>query len=170
VSAVRYLRDVDVSIPSRQFESAVDRFLAQVEGRVVACVPGDDELSGLIRELSDERHDAAVARECRLQALAGVDPGSASREWLDPLGRLSAEAGGATDEIAAAVPALKLGIEGATRAIEAMKRAPATIRTPGLAPEPPDRVASATEWPWQRGRRLAALVPSRPRYPGRSGR
>jgi hypothetical protein len=89
VSAIRYLREVALDIPAAHFEQAVEAFLDTVEGRVLARLPDERELSGLREELRNERADIVQARACKLQALAGFDPGSATlpsntlAHWLD---------------------------------------------------------------------------------------
>lgn len=155
VAAVRYLRDVDLVIPVDDFERAVDSFLAQLDARIASCVPGDNELSNLIGELREERTDPLMARACRLQALAGFDPGVAPLDWVHGATSLADAAGQSMgDEVVAAIPTLRLGLAGATAAVEAMKKSPTDVRleAPASPPEGP-----AAELPWQRGRRMAAL-------------
>jgi hypothetical protein len=153
VSAVRYLRDVDVSVPAHQFESAVDGFLAQLDARIASCVPDDDDFKLLIAELRDERSNPKLARICRLQAIAGFDPGTAPSEWIRAAEQLADEAGEATgDEIIAAVPLLRDGVDGARAALEAMKRSRVEVRIPnGINAGH----KATTELPWQHGRRMA---------------
>lgn len=155
VAAVRYLRDVDLSVPAHHFERAVDGFLAQLDARIASCVPGDHDLADLIAELREERTDPLLARACKLQALAGFDPGVAPPAWIRSATSLADDAGRSTgDEVVAAIPTLRGGLTGASEAIEAMKRSTIDIGLPtvGNPPDGPD-----TELPWQRGRRLAAL-------------
>ena len=154
VAAVRYLREVDVKIPADHFERAVDNLLAQIEARIASCVPGDTELAELIAELSRERSDPEVARSCKLQALAGFDPGMAPVEWLRVANLLAHTAGRTTgDEVIAAVPALQHGLRGASDSIEAMRHSTLDIQ---LIFDNRPANSSTTELPWQRGRRLAA--------------
>jgi hypothetical protein len=154
VAAVRYLREVDLRIPADHFERAVDGLLAQVDARIASCVPGDTDLTELIAELNRERTDPRLARDCKLQALAGLDPGMAPAEWLRNASALADAAGRTTgDEVIASIPALRDGLSGAIHAVEAMKRSSIDVQLIG-ANEPAD--GAAAELPWQRGRRLAA--------------
>ncbi len=155
VAAIRYLRDVDVSVPAAHFEHAVDGFLAQLDARISSCVPGYRDLADLVAELREERADPRLARACKLQALAGFDPGVAPDEWVRGALTLADYAGRAAgDEVIAAIPTLLHGLRGATEAVEAMKRSTASIQleSPSQRPSPPTE-----ELPWQRGRRMAAL-------------
>ena len=125
VAAVRYLRDIELSISAAHFERAVDGLLAKLDARIAACLPGDRDFADLLAELHEERSDPKLARACKLQALAGFDPGVAPQEWLRNAASLAEEAGGSTgDEVVAATPMLQGGIIDARKAIEAMKSDP----------------------------------------------
>lgn len=154
VAAVRYLREVDLNVPADHFERAVDGFLAQLDARIASCIPGDRDLADLIAELRDERTDPTLARACKLQALAGFDPGVAPPAWLRRATALADEAGRATgDEVVAAMPTLRGGLSGAIDAIDAMKRSTIDVQ---LAWRDSGAAGPIRELPWQRGRRLAA--------------
>lgn len=157
VAAVRYLRDVDLCVPADHFERAIDGFLAGLDERIALCAPGDRDITKLIAELREERSDPGLARACRLQALAGFDPGMAPANWLRRATSLVDEAGTTGDEVAAVVPMLRDGITGASDAIDAMKRSTIDVR---LVADVDLSVGAGTELPWQRGRRLAALFRS----------
>jgi hypothetical protein len=153
VAAVRYLRDIELSVPADHFERAVDGVLAKIDARIAACVPGDRDFADLLAELREERSDPKLARACKLQALAGFDPGMAPPEWLRDAGSLAEDAGQSTgDEVVAAIPTLQDGIIGARKAIEAMKHSHIDIR---LASDTKLADGPVAELPWQRGRRLA---------------
>jgi hypothetical protein len=152
VAAIRYLRDVNVVIPAEHFERAIDRFLARLDERIASCAPGDRELADLIAELREERGDPQLARMCRLQALAGLDPGTAPRAWLEQAMRLADAAGTTGDEIVAAVPLLRAGLDGVDDAVSAMKASSIDVRLTADF----EAHREAAELPWQRGRRLAA--------------
>jgi len=155
VSAIRYLQDVNVEIPASHFERAVDRFLDLVEARISTCLPGEHTLSALRDELREERTDPAQAQWCKLQALAGIDPGAASVEWFDAVSELISRAGPvASEEIVATIPVLKGGLRAAEQAIAAM-RSSTTLVSLKWATCQSDAVA-VNEVPWQRGARLAA--------------
>lgn len=154
VSAIRYLRDVTVQIPATDFEAAVDSLLERVEARLALRVPGERELSELRDELKHEREDPVLARECKLQALAGVDPGSATDEWLKTVEELSKRAGSeAMDEIMAAVPELPEGLTTVEQVISAMQCSPASVNLDWA--RIPLSMAPARELPWEKGARLA---------------
>jgi hypothetical protein len=92
-SGIRYLRNVSLSVPAPDFEAAVDHFLDVVEARLGAVLPGYRDLSELRRELAEERARESTARECRWQALAGIDAGDASQDWLEKAPALRDETG-----------------------------------------------------------------------------
>lgn len=152
VAAIRYLRDINLAIPADHFERATDRFLAQLDERIASCAPNDRDLADLIAELREERSDPQVARMCKLQALAGFDPGVAPPEWIKRAMRLADAAGTTGDEVVAAVPLLRGGLDGVDDAISAMKASSIDVRLTADF----EAHREAAELPWQRGRRLAA--------------
>lgn len=154
VATVRYLRPIDVQIPVDDFEVAIDGFAALVEARLASCAPTERELTELIAELREERITPHLAMECRLQALAGFDPGDAPAEWIRGAVAL-AEASGpiAGDEIIAA--SAETGLECADIALRTMRESPWTVRLERIVDDVPTPVG---ELPWQRGRRLAAAA------------
>lgn len=155
VAGIRYLKDVTVNVSAAAFESAVDAFVDQVEARLVTCVPRERELSELRAELAEERADPELSRQCRIQALAGIDPGEAPDEWLRRAEALAKEIGGdAADEVMAALPQLNGNLGAAEGAIEAIRHSGTSIDLSGLGA--PAARTSAAELPWQRGARLAA--------------
>jgi hypothetical protein len=152
VAAVRYLRDVEARIASLDYERAIDGFLAQVEARIASFSSGARVIADLLEELREERADPQLARACKLQALAGIDPGVAPDSWLRAAESIVDQAGAISGaEVVAAVPALREGVDGARHAITSMQNAPTSVR---LTVE---NAAAAVpgELPWQRGRRLA---------------
>ena len=160
VCAIRYLRDVTLDIPVAHFEMAVERFLDLVAARLTACVPGERELSELREELRDERGNLALARSCKQQALAGIDPGAASVEWLAAVEKLVAAAGpGASEEILATLPDLRGGLTAAENAITAMRNSPTTVKLDWATM--PQSAVSQNELPWERGARLAGELRAR---------
>jgi hypothetical protein len=164
VSAVRYLRDVTVDIPAAQFEQAVERFVDAVEARLVVRVPDERELIELRDELRAERGNAQVATECKLQALAGLDPGSVSEEWVRTTQAIMARAGAsAVEEILAGAPELQGGLAGADVIISALRNSQTTVDLKWAA-STRARV-SANELPWQRGARVARELRQRMSIP-----
>jgi hypothetical protein len=153
VSTVRYLNDVRIDVAAGEFEQAVDSFVQCVEERVGLRLSNDQELSELREELHDERSSSDLARECKVQALLGFDPGSASREFLRAAHNLEMETGpAAADEILAVVPLLDGGFNAANAAVEEMRKSPATVDLGWLTPK---QGPSSVELPWERGARLA---------------
>jgi hypothetical protein len=160
VAALRYLRDITIDVPAADFEQAIDAFLDQVEARVSIRLPGERELSELREELALERGDAGQAMSCKLQALAGMDPGSASSEWMQAAQELIAQAGtAAAEEIIAVTPLLRDGIEGAQAAVSAMRQSTTTVKLDWAVPE--QSQSPAREIPWERGARLAGELRAR---------
>jgi hypothetical protein len=151
---VRYLRNVSIDVPVAHFEQAVEKFLDEVEARLVARVPDERELTELRAELREECAAPRRSTECRLQALAGLDPGSASDEWVRAVQALRDRAGGsAVEEILAAVPTIQGGLETADAAISAMQGSNTTVKLDwATARQTPTPVG---EIPWERGARLA---------------
>lgn len=129
VAAIRYLREVNLEIPVLDFERAVFAFIDTVEGRVAGTLPGQKELIELREELVLEREDPKVAAACRLQAIAGIDPGAASPEWFGSVASIASEAGPtATDELLAVLPMIPEGLGGLETTVAAMRGAPTSIR------------------------------------------
>ena len=118
---IRYLRPVMLDVAAADFEAAVERFADVVEARVGSVLPRHRALCELRLELSDERKRPSVARTCRWQALAGIDPGRASNEWLQETEALLEETGDAAgEEILSILPQLE-GVGAAERLVDAIK-------------------------------------------------
>ncbi|MGD0837564.1 MAG: hypothetical protein ABSB49_13060 [Polyangia bacterium] len=157
VSAIRYLRDLTIDVPASDFEEAVERFVDEVEARISALVPGCRELSDLRQELRDERSDPELAAASKLQALAGIDPGEVSADWLRDAKDLEARIGSvATEEILAVSPAFRGGLADAFSAIWAMRDSEAHVQL-GWASSL-SRFAQGPDLPWVRGAKLAHEV------------
>ena len=157
VSAIRYLRDLTIHVPASDFEEAVERFVDEVEARISALVPGCRELSDLRQELRDERSDPELAAASKLQALAGIDPGEVSADWLRDAKDLEARIGSvATEEILAVSPAFRGGLADAFSAIWAMRDSEAHVQL-GWASSL-SRFAQGPDLPWVRGAKLAHEV------------
>jgi hypothetical protein len=159
VSAIRYLRPVALDVPAADFESAADRLFDLVEARVSSLLPGHKRLFELREELSEERTRTSVAKGCRWQALAGIDPGEGSEAWLSEIGTLVEEVGAkAGEEILSVLPELGGGTRSADMIVEAMKHSSTAVDLTwagfGSALRP-------RELPWERGARLARETRSR---------
>lgn len=160
VSAIRFLSDVAVSIPAVEFEQAVDRFIDKVEARLLACLPAERELSELREELREERSAPKLARMCKFQAIAGIDPGAASEGWILAVEELVARAGpSAAEEVLAVLPDLQGGLEAASSAIAAMRDSKTTIKLGWAGCDLSS--LPRNELPWQRGARLASQLRAR---------
>ena len=159
VAAVRYLRNVDMRLPARHFEKAVDDLVDVLALRLASRLPNELEFQGLREELREERADPALAHECKLQALAGMHPGTADPSWLTGAIELAKEAGPTSgDEVVAASTTMRDHLVGARRAVAAMRGSPWVVK---LAPSVDVPLAMDDEMPWQRGRRLAAAFRSK---------
>jgi hypothetical protein len=155
--AIRYLREVLLDVPTTDFEVAVDAFVAQVEGRLAEIAPGERTVADLRAELQEERTDPAQARQCKLQALAGIDPGQASAEWLRAAADLTALAGTtAGEEVMAAALRPGEGLGDAREAVEAIRTSATTVNLAWVGRETSARVEG--EPPWEHGSRLAKGV------------
>ncbi len=159
VSAIRYLRTVSIDVPVRDFEAAVDRLVDVVEARLASLMPQYRTLSDLRAELMEERKLVRVARTCRWQALAGIDPGDAPEAWLEHAQSLVEEVGAtAGDEVMSVVPQLDQGLTSAERVLEAMKLSTTTVDLSCVAPA---SGFAGREFPWQKGARLAREMRAR---------
>ena len=157
VSAIRYLHDYTVDIPAAHFEAAVDQFVSKVEAQLSVRLPGDHELCELREELRNERNDATLSTESKLQALAGIDPGEVSEEWLRDVKGLVARAGEtATEEILAVAPMLEGGLADAEAAISAMRDSNVRIFLDWASAM--HASAQGIDVPWVRGARLAGEI------------
>lgn len=159
VSALRYLQTVMLEVPAERFDAAVERFVDMVEARLAALVPQYGVLSELRAELAEERKSSSIARVCRWQALAGIDPGEATEAWIEAAQTLVEEAGPrAGDEIMSVLPEFNDGLRSAAHVIDTMKMSLTAVDLswvdPGTAP-------NARELPWQKGARLANEVRKR---------
>lgn len=92
--------------------------------------------------------------ECKLQALAGYDPGAAPDDWMATAQDLVAQAGlAAAEEIIAVAPILPGGLEEAQEVVSAMRQSPTTVRLDwAVLQQSRPRMG---ELPWERGARLA---------------
>lgn len=80
VAGIRYLRDVAVDVPASRFEQATRSFVSNIQDRLAACRCEVPDLEELVSELDEERANPEMAHSCRLQAMAGIDPGDATRD------------------------------------------------------------------------------------------
>jgi hypothetical protein len=152
--AVRYLREMLLDVPAADFEAAVDAFVDQVDGRLAEVAPGERTLADLRAELLEERIDPALAEQCRRQALAGIDAGQASDEWLRAAADLAALAGAkASEEVMAAALRSEHALESARETVEEIRASTTTVNLAWAVQGPP--ASSPAELPWERGARLA---------------
>lgn len=160
VAGIRYLRDVVIDVPGADFEQAVLEFVETVEARVAALRPGRQALAELRDEIAAERADPEQAERCRLQALAGIDPGAASEDWFDKVEDLARTLGHQTaHELVAVSPELPGGLSGVESTLKAMRASPQNVRLDWV-PET-TRSPAPDEPTWQRGERLASCVRTR---------
>lgn len=97
-AAIRYLNGgAGLEIPAGEFDAAVDAFVDRISERIDA-VGASSVVRALRDELRQERMDPKLARQCRWQARAGIDPGEAPEAWLAGIERVSKEAGPASTE------------------------------------------------------------------------
>jgi hypothetical protein len=151
--AVRYLRDVSIDVPAAEFEAAVDAFIEQVEGRLAEIAPGERTVAELRAELHEERADPALTEQCKLQALAGIDPGEAPEGWLEAAANLAALTGkAASEEVMAAAPRSEGTLKSVCETVEAIRTSTTTVN---LAWVSQDSSSCKGELPWERGARLA---------------
>ncbi|MFA5205842.1 MAG: hypothetical protein WC708_15710 [Lentisphaeria bacterium] len=156
VAAIRYLTDATLDVPAADFEVAVDSLVDQVRERLSVCREQDRDLRELQDELATERSNPELARACRLQATAGIDPGEAPDNWLCDVEELERGVGpAAINELVAALPRLPGGLLAAGEAVEILRTSHQEIDLSWL--RPPVR-HGRSELPWQRGTRMAVAV------------
>ena len=88
-AAFRFTTDWAVVLPTRQFESAVDRFMAQIQGQLRDQAVALTNCDRLWDEVQVERADPEMAIRRRLEALLGLDP---DEGWTDLVEHLLADA------------------------------------------------------------------------------
>ena len=119
------------------------------------------DIAELRKELAEERSRPSVARECRWQALAGIDPGEAPDAWLQQAQVLSEDAGAtAGDEIMGVLPELDGDIHAAASLLGTMKRSSTSVDLSWVHKKGIADPLKPRELPWQRGARLAQLMRS----------
>lgn len=154
VSALRYISNVSIDIPAPHFEQAVERFLDDVEARVSLRLSDEHELSELRDELRQELGSKPLRTAAKYQAIAGLDPGAASDEWVRGAEALGAEAGvAAAEDMLAAAPSFQDGLEEANRVIAAMRESATRVDLRWAATK--TRPLLPCERPWEQGARLA---------------
>jgi hypothetical protein len=154
VAAIRYLRSANLEIPAGEFEKAVDEFTALVMERLAALGSPDPDIQELWSELQEERATPALYRDCRSQALAGINPGEAPEAWIRQVNELGERSGQiALDEVLAVSPRLNHDLSVASEQIEAMRKSECAIDLSWI--ELPAR-SPLGELPWQQGARLAS--------------
>ncbi len=164
VAAVRYLRDAIYDVPAADFEAAVERFVDQVEGRLIECAPSVQTIlrSGVL-ELRSERTQPSVAQECKWLESACRDrpwqkrdrrlAQSRAKAFVDDVGRRAGE------EAFAVLPC-SLDLGPPREAWNAMRASSTTVDlrwTENQTLHAPTVGIGAT-LPWQRGANLAQRV------------
>lgn len=98
---VRYLIDTYCQIAAQSFERTIDDFVGGVLARLDAVGVRQTPLHELWVEVLEERHDARLASERKLEAMLGFDPDESPESLLMQLRRLVSRAGAsAVEEIA----------------------------------------------------------------------
>ncbi len=95
VGPVRYVTDALYIIAGDDFESAIDRFLAQIAAEKLGFGSDKDPLCALLKALHSERADPQVAQWRRLEAKLGFDPDMAPESLVREVGRFSDRYGNA---------------------------------------------------------------------------
>ena len=154
-AGIRYLTSASLDIPASSFERAVDRFLAQVQERASASRDTSSTIQELADELRRERESTELARVCRWQAIAGVDPGAAPKEWIEAVARLQSNVGASgAEECLAILGQVTGGLDGVSQELDAM-RASETCVDLGFKNDVSDRPVLGSEPPWELAERAA---------------
>jgi hypothetical protein len=98
----RYISDAASVVGALQFENAIDEFIEQVRGQLLAERLNETNLEKIWAELNEERRSTEATQRRKLEALLGFDPDEANKELLDRLVFESRDLGAeASNEIAA---------------------------------------------------------------------
>lgn len=98
----RYISDAVSFIPASEFESEVDLFIEAVLRRLEDCQVASSNLADIWRSVWEERQDASLSQQRKLEALLGEDPGEMDETSLHHLLDEAALTGhAALEEIAA---------------------------------------------------------------------
>ena len=101
--AVHYLADCTIAIDAQTFEREIDAFIDLTLARLQARLGRPTDLQSLWGEIKEERRDASLANERRLEAMLGFDPDECPSDILELFKGLSLKAGSsAVAEIAPA--------------------------------------------------------------------
>ena len=104
---LRYIAKVAAVVRADEFEAAVDVFMEQVRGQLLAEGIADSNLEQIWSEVLSERSQPDMRRNRRFEALLGFDPGEADEKIIQRLVQDAAEFGEQTvAELAADDPGL----------------------------------------------------------------
>ncbi len=90
---LRYIARHAAVVPAGEFEDAVDRFLEQVIGKLIAEGVLNTNLDAIWNDLQEERRTPAIAIRRKFEALLGADPDSVDDTIIDRLIADSADLG-----------------------------------------------------------------------------
>jgi hypothetical protein len=104
---LRYIASVATVVPAAEFEAAVDAFIEQVRGQLLAEGINGSNLEQIWSDVLSERSDDEAKRKRHFEALLGFDPDEANVNVIERLIRDSNELGElSTAELAADDPGL----------------------------------------------------------------
>jgi hypothetical protein len=146
-AAIRYLSRATVEVTATEWERAVDAFVETTVSRLGAVLPHDTLLRELRDELAAERGDPALARRCRLEAMAGFDAGDAPDAWWTSTERLVEEAG---EQASADLLADTGGGDGARQVVDTLKRGTIEVDVAGLSRLHSAELTAPGKKPWER--------------------
>ena len=81
----RFLADTPIVLPNDRLETAIDQYVGKMLERLNEKQIHLSELAGLYAELCDERRNPALARQRRLEARLGLEPGEDHDTEVQPL-------------------------------------------------------------------------------------
>lgn len=156
---IRYINGyVRFFVHASLFEAAIDRFLKEVLSHLSDCKDPDSYLGDLWNELNIERADPKRYQRNRLEALAGLYPGSASEEWIHEVSELKKRFGAAPiDEAIATLDDPKSELSKARDEIDHLKRTNSIVDLSWVesGEQALHDINNRWEIPWQKGERLA---------------
>lgn len=149
----RYISDAVSVIPGADFENEVDLFIETVLRRLEDCQLAESDLSEIWQAVMEERQDADLSRQRKLEALLGEDPGEVDEAVLRRLLSESALAGQSALEEIAANRAPGQDVPDIGSLIE-------LARSEGVSAQPGDRIQLNAETPISTGETAAWKVGS----------
>lgn len=158
-ATIRYLNDLDLLLPARDYEAAIDDLLSLTIDRISSTTKNVSDLKRTWELVLDERNSTEKKHYRKLEALCGFDPGEASREYIAKLNQKIVELGSnAVEEMSAAQK--NNAVQQINNVVNAARKSKITIECPQKESIISNR---ESEWesgnlPWQRAHKAAQIA------------